>query len=53
VGHVIKKKCSDVRGGLTGYEWYIYSENDKSSDECLSTFEGATERRTEELNFQT
>jgi hypothetical protein len=41
------------RSGLTGYEWRIYSESDKSSGEYLSTFEGATEGRSEELNCET
>jgi hypothetical protein len=38
---------------MTGIEWCIYCESDKSSDEYLSTFEGATEERTEELNCET
>jgi hypothetical protein len=33
--------CSDVWGGLTGHEWCIYSESDKSSGEYSSTFECA------------
>jgi hypothetical protein len=47
-----KKKCSDVRSGLIGHEWSIYNESDNSSDEYLPTFEGATEGRTEELNYE-
>jgi hypothetical protein len=48
-----KRKCSEVWGGLPGYEWCIFSESDKSSYEYLSTFEGAMEKKTEEMNCET
>jgi hypothetical protein len=48
-----KKKCSDISGEMTGHEWCIYSEIDKSSGEYLSTFQGMTEGRKEKLNCET
>jgi hypothetical protein len=44
-----RKKCSGVS---TEHEWCIYCESDKSNDDYSSTFEDATEGRTEELNCE-